>query len=227
MQAPLDPYRGFYFTRGAYSSDPYSFRGSSWAVDFEKADRQFLHVLLRTLNMDIAPCENPVRLDDPHLNRFPYVYMLEVGGMWLTPAEVQNFRDYLLKGGFAHIDDFWGPYEWANFEREIKRVLPEFPIVEIPLDHFIFRIVYPVREILTVPNEGNGCRGDPSRYSESGEEASVHGIFDDEGRLLVIITFNSDLGDAWEWAEQTCYPWDRANYAFQLGFNIITYAMSY
>jgi hypothetical protein len=230
MRPEPNPYRNFYFTRGAYSSDPFSWRGRTWSIDFEKADRQFLVVMERLLNIDAFECENPVRLDDPHFRRFPFVYMVEVGGMGLTQPEVEGLRNYLLAGGLAFVDDFWGTYEWDNFEREISRVLPEFPIVEIPPEHLIFRIVYPIEEVLQVPARGNTAGG-PEYYCEEcnagGRTPHLRGIFDDDGRLLVVISWNSDLGDAWEWAEQPDYPWDRSNYAFQLGFNVIVYAMTH
>lgn len=215
----------FYFTRGAYSSDPYSYRGSSWATDYEKADRQFMIVVERVLPIDAYSCENPILLDNPSLRRFPFLYMVEVGYMGMTPPEVEGLRSYLLQGGFLLADDFWGPYEWQNFEREMRKVFPEHKIVELPMDHLVFRIVYPVSEVLQVPSIGNARAG---QYAEcSGCVPHMRGIFDDTGRLMVAIAWNSDLGDAWEWAEQPDYPWDRSNYALQMGMNFILYAMTH
>ncbi len=226
-----NPHRNFYFTRGAYSSSPWSWRGRSWATDYPKADQQFIYVMQRTLGWDIFSCENPIRLDDPHLRSFPFLYMLEVGAMGLTPPEVEGLRNYLLAGGFLFIDDFWGEGQWANFEREIRQVLPGHSIEDIPMDHLIFRIVYPINEVLQVPNIGNGSTGNPAYYGECYRGGSctptVRGIFNEDGRLMVVIAHNSDLGDAWEWAEQPRYPYDRSNFAFSLAFNIIAYAMAY
>jgi hypothetical protein len=225
-----NPHQNFYFTRGAYSEGMRG-RGGSWSVDFPKADRQFLYVMERTLGWDVFPCENPIDLADPELRRFPFLYMLEVGDMALPPDELENFRNYLLAGGFVHIDDFWDVNEWANFEREIRRVLPEYDIVDVPLDHMIFKIIYPIDEILQVPNVGNGATGNPAYYAECRRNdpcvATVKGIFNEEGRLMVVMTHNSDMGDAWEWAEQPTYPYERSNYAFSFAFNIIAYAMVY
>lgn len=215
------PVHNFYFTRGRYSGSR-----NSWRIDFNKADRQFLVVLNRILELDAFPCENPVSLDDPALRNFPFLYMLEVGGMGLTRAQADGLRSYLLSGGFLLIDDFWGTNDWNNLARHMEVIFPEFPIVDIPMDHLIFRIVYPIDEVLQVPCE---CRtgGGPEFYYESdGYQAHLRGIFDSNGRLMVAIAWNSDLGDAWEWAEQPYYPWDRSNYAFQLAFNLITYSMT-
>ena len=226
-----NPHQSFYFTRGAYSSSPWSWRGRSWATDYPKADQQFVFVMQRTLDWDIYGCENPIRLDDPHLRRFPFLYVLEVGAMGLTDPEVEGLRNYLLSGGFLFVDDFWGPAEWENFEREITRVLPGHHLEEIPMDHLIFRIIYPIAEVLQVPNVQRGETGNPAYYGEcyygATCPATVRGIFDDDGRLMVVAAHNSDLGDAWEWAERPRYPFDRSNFAFSLAFNVIAYSMVY
>jgi hypothetical protein len=227
-----NPHQNFYFTRGAYTSGlQFGFGGGGrWSTDFPKADRQFLFVMERTLGWDVFPCENPINLADPYLRHFPFLYMLEVGRMAMTQPEIDNLRDYLLAGGFLMIDDFWDIDEWDNWERQIRQVFPNREIVDVPLDHMIFHIIYPIDEVLQVPNEGNGFTHNPALYGEcsySDCTPTVKGIFDDDGRLMVVMTHNSDLGDAWEWAEQPLYPYDRSNYAFSLAFNIIAYAMVY
>ncbi|MBI4538398.1 MAG: DUF4159 domain-containing protein [Gemmatimonadetes bacterium] len=216
----------FYFTRGVYSSGTSGYRRfDSWATDFPKSDRQFLIVLQRLVDIDAYELEHPVRLDDPELRRFPFLYLLEVGYLRMTPAEVKGLREYLLAGGFAMVDDFWGSREWANFEAEIRRVLPEYPIVEIPLDHPIFKMVYRIDEILQVPMIGNIRSG--RTWEQDGYVPHVRGIFDDQERLLVAINWNTDLGDAWEWAEQPDYPMKYSNFALQMGVNFVIYAMSH
>jgi hypothetical protein len=227
IETAQERHHAFYFTRGAYTSGRFGWgrRRGRWATDFPKADRQFLVVLDRLIGIDSFPCENLVTLDDPALRRFPFLYMLEVGYMGLTPAEVEGLRSYLLAGGFLLIDDFWGTEEWANFEYEIRRVLPEYPIVELPLDHEVFRTVYQIKEVLQVPSIGNVRWG--QYWERDGFTPHVRGIFDDDGRLLVGIVWNSDLGDAWEWAEQPIYPVDRSTFAFQMGINFIVYSMSH
>lgn len=224
--APVND-RAFFFTRGIYSSGRGwgGRRGGSWAVDWPKADRQFLVVLRRLIAIDAFPCENIVALDDPNLRRFPFLYMLEVGRMGLTPPEVEGLRSYLEAGGFLLIDDFWGSWQWENFEAEMRRILPQYRIVELPMDHAVFHMVYNVKEILQVPSINNARAG---RYWEQdGVTPFVRGIFNEKGRLIVGIVWNSDLGDAWEWAEQPDYPVDRSTFAFQMGVNFIVYAMSH
>jgi hypothetical protein len=216
----------FYFTRGIYSGwRGYGRRGGSWATDYPKADIQFLWGLKRLSNINAYDNENAVMLTDPDLRRYPFLYMLEVGYMQLTPPEVEGLRDYLAAGGFLFIDDFWGTYEWENFEWEIHKVLPGSQIVELSLDHPLFSTFYDIPEILQVPNVGNARRGITSE--RDGYVPHVRAIFDEEDRLLVLINWNTDLGDAWEWAEDPWYPLTYSNYAYQMAVNAIVYAMSH
>jgi hypothetical protein len=216
----------FRFTRAVYGGAYDGYFRRSWATDYPKADRQFMVGVRRLLShLDASEYENPVRLDDPELQRYPFLYAVEVGYMSLTEAEVQGLRRYLLAGGFLVVDDFWGSYEWANFESEIRRVLPGCRIEDLPPDHPLFSAFYDVKEFLQVPNVGNAMMG---RTSErDGYVAYYRGISDENGRLMVAINANTDLGDAWEWAERPEYPLKYSTFAFQMGVNFIVYGMSH
>jgi hypothetical protein len=233
----LDPHN-FYFTRAAYSSvsygrwggrggyGGYGRGGQSWQTDYPKADRQFLAVLKRLTGVDAYELEHPVRLDDPELRRFPFIYAVEVGHMDLTDEEVKGLHDFLMAGGFLVCDDFWGSREWAVFEENIHRVLPGYPIVDLPKDHPIFSSFYDVRDVIQVPNVQQGMDGGPT-YEQDGYDAHVRGIFDEKGRLLVVINWNTDMGDGWERAEQPRYPLRFSSYAYRMGANYIVYSMSH
>ena len=222
--------REFYFSRVRYRGFRgfYGRRGGSWAVDYPKADRIFLSFIDRLLpNLDAYEHEFVVTLAEPDLRRFPFLYALEVGAMSLSPEEIEGLRSYLLAGGFLVIDDFWGTREWQNFEYEMRQVLPEYDIVDLPIDHPIFTTFYEIEEIIQVPNIGSGVRG--GRTWECRERCFpvVRGIHDENGRLMVIINFNTDLGDAWEWADNPYYPLKYSTYAYEMGVNFIVYAMSH
>jgi hypothetical protein len=146
--------------------------------------------------------------------------------MNLTIEEIHGLRDYLNAGGFLIVDDFWGSYEWAQFEYNISQVLPGRPIVDLPLDHPLFSAYYDIDEIKQVPARGRGIRGRPT-WEADGITPYVRGIFDDDGRLMVVINWNTDLGDAWEWAEDPMYPLEYSTYAYEMGANMIVYAMSH
>jgi hypothetical protein len=215
----------FYWTRAVYSGwgrRGYR-RGGSWATDYPKGDRQFLVVLKRLVRLNAYDWENAVSLADPDLRRFPVLYAVEVGGMAMTPDEVEGLRGYLDAGGFLIVDDFWGPREWAQFEANIRAVYPDRPIVDIGLDHPIYSAYYDIEQVLQVPAIGRVYN--PAECY--GCYPQVKGMFDDKGRLSVIINFNTDLGDAWEWAESPAYPLEYSTYAYEMGANMIVYAMSH
>ena len=220
--------RAFYFTRGIYSDfgGRGRGRGGAWSTDYPKADLQFLTVLRRLTNLDAYESEHAMALDDPELRRYPFIYMLEVGFMDLTPAEATGLRDYLLAGGFAFVDDFWGTRQWANFERQMRMVLPEHRIVDLPLDHPIFSSFYNIREIVQVPAVDN-WRWRGRTHEQDGYEPHVRAIVDHDGRVLMMINWNTDIGDAWEWAEQPDYPLRFSTFAYQMGANAIVYSMSH
>lgn len=221
----------FYWTRAVYTGNRggrWGGRGGrgAWATDYPKGDRQFIVVLKRLVRLDAYDYENAVSLADPELRRFPLVYAVEVGHMNLTTEEIHGLRDYLNAGGFLIVDDFWGSYEWEQFEYNIRQVLPGRPIVDLPLDHPIFSAYYDIEEIKQVPALGRGIRGRPT-WEADGFTPYVRGIFDDDGRLMVVINWNTDLGDAWEWAEDPRYPLEYSTYAYEMGTNMIVYAMSH
>ncbi|MGI9629123.1 MAG: DUF4159 domain-containing protein [Longimicrobiales bacterium] len=215
----------FYFTRAAYSSGGgFGRRGASWATDYPKADRQFLTVLKRLTNLDAFGGEHAMLLTEPTLRRFPFLYALEVGRMNMGPAEIEALRGYLEAGGFLVIDDFWGTREWLQFEYQMGLVFPNRPIIDLDLDHPVFSTYYDIDEILQVPAYGNYRGG---TYERDGYVPHVRGIEDEDGRLMVMINWNTDLGDAWEWAEQPDYPLQYSTFAYQMGVNMIVYAMSH
>jgi hypothetical protein len=241
-----DRFYEFSFTRAIYSTDSRDRSGRNrgfggrnsgrgpWSTDYPKADCQFISVVKRLAGLDIFYDSNAINLDDSRVRNFPFLYALEVGedGGWsLSDAETLGLQDYLAAGGFLVIDDFWGTQEWRNFEREMTRILPEHPIVELPLDHEVFRIFYDIEEIIQVPNVGNGrsyAYGCMQCTSENdGYIPRVFGIHDEKGRLMVIINFNTDLGDAWEWAEVPDYPIKFSTHAFEMGVNMILYSMTH
>ena len=229
----------FYWTRAMYSSGSGGWgrfggrRGyRAWSTDYPKADYQFLVGLKRLLHIDAYDGINPVSLADPKLRNYPVVYAVEVGRMQLTQDEIHGLRDYLNAGGFLICDDFWGVQQWEQFERNIHAVLPGRDIVDLPLDHPLFSTYYQIDSIVQVPNVRNAeaiTLGYPGAHTSEygGVVPHVRGIFDDKGHLMVVINFNTDLGDAWEWAEDPMYPLVYSTYAWKLAANMIVYGMSH
>jgi hypothetical protein len=146
--------------------------------------------------------------------------------MGLTQPEADRLREYMLRGGFLVVDDFWGTYEWQSFYSQLKKIFPDREPEEVPLSHPMFHVFFDIDEILQVPNVNNGCRG--GRTSEGdGYIPYALAVFDDDRRPMMVISYNSDLGDAWEWADQPCYPHQFSGFAYRMGINFIIYSMTH
>ena len=226
--APSDPppeeRAEFTFLRLIFPS--HRVRGSNWAVDYPKADMQFLYGLRKISDFRFVNWRHlALPLDDPELFEHPFLYAVEVGHMNLSDEQVGRLREYLLRGGFLVVDDFHGNYEWNNFYRQIKRVFPEYEPIDLPLSHPIFHSYFDINELIQIPGLQFLFSG--RTWEKGGYRARFMGIEDEQGRLMVMINHNVDLGDAWEWAEVEMYPRRYATLAFQLGINYIIYAMTH
>lgn len=205
------------------------FRGieyGTWAIDFPDADMNFLRGVSRLTNIRVVSDPIVLRLDDEKIFDHPFLYMLEVGqdgGMALSPAEIENLREYLLRGGFLLIDDFWGQRQWDNFFAAFSQIFPDREIVELDPDHEIYHVYYDIDGPQMIPAL---YRTDD--YGEQGiNHASNHAILDDAGRIMVLINWNSDMGDGWEHTYHPAYPTRYANSAYQLGINYLMYSMTH
>ncbi len=199
----------------------------TWATDYPEADYKFMYGIKRLSGVRVKEDENPIRIMDEKLFQYPYVYAVEVGYMNLSIPEAERLREYLLRGGFMHADDFWGLYEFRNFQREIAKVFPDRQMEELPLTHEIFHTFYDVNTVMQIPNVSNACRGGRTWEDPSDTRPRIFGIKDDQERLMVVVTYNSDLGDAWEWMDEPCYPAAFSGQAYRMGLNFIIYAMSH
>jgi hypothetical protein len=199
---------------------------NSWTTDWPKSDRQFILGVQRLTNIRIAQEGKVVDLTDPDLFQYPFLYSVECGHWNLTDSEIAGLREYLKRGGFLFCDDFWGTYEWEVFRQNIFRVLPDAQISELPLSHPVFHSYYDIGELVQIPNVGLAISSTRT-YEQDGYVPHCRGIFDEKDRLMVIINWNTDLGDAWEWADLPEFPARFSTYAYKVGINAIVYAMSH
>jgi len=214
------------YTRSWSSFGSWTQGMSSWTQDYPRADRHFSQALRRLTRIHVRSVEQPVNLDDgDDVYNWPFLYAVQTGEWNLTNAEADRFRDFLLRGGFFMCDDFWGSFEWGVFEQSMKRVFPDRPIVDIENSDAIFHTIYDLDDRYQVASMGSAARG--RTWKCEGCEARWRGIYDDKGRLMVAICFNSDVGDSWEWADAPYYPEKYAALGIRIGVNYVVYAMTH
>jgi hypothetical protein len=226
----------FSFCRVMFSGSGMGY-GGGWWVDYPRADVNLsirLSELTKT-QVGMEPSGEPnhlvVRLTDPELFQCPFIMMTEVGSAYFSPEEALKLRDYLLKGGFLWADDFWGSAAWEHWASEFSKVLPpaEYPMRDLPPDHALFRSQFNVTRVPQIPsiNFWMGTGGTSERGSDS---ATPHarGVSGRDGRLMALITFNTDIGDSWEREGDDpnyFYTFSVDGYAF--GINALLYALSH
>jgi hypothetical protein len=136
---------------------------------------------------------------------------------------MKKLRDYLLRGGFFMADDFHGTVEWQVFEERIRKAFPDRPIVEIPDNDPIFHTMFDLDDRYRVTGAEHLRVG----YKLDGKDVHWRGIYDDHGRVMVAISFNSDLGDSWEWSNDPRYPQKFSDLGMRIGVNYVIYAMTH
>jgi hypothetical protein len=221
----------FTFVRIRYNSH---WRRWNWATDYPHSDLNFSYRLQELTSLEVNPDGKILELTDPRLFDYPFIYIIEPGNMWLSDPEATALRKYLLNGGFLMVDDFWGYREWEGFESEFRKVFPKRELRELPIEHPIFHCVFDLQEKPQVPAMQNAIRGREEgitwEWRKPGSKTVQYkGVFDDEGRMMCIICFNTDLGDGWEregedewyfkeFSEKKSYP---------MGINIVFYALTH
>ncbi|MGO9898082.1 MAG: DUF4159 domain-containing protein [Bryobacteraceae bacterium] len=198
---------------------------SIWTQDYPRADRHFSLALRRLTRIQVRSVEQPVNLDEGDVYDWPWLYAVQPGHWQLTDAQAKSMREFLLRGGFFMADDFWGPEEWNIFMAGMHRVFPEREVVELENRDPIFHTVYDLDNRYQVASEGSVQRG--RSWKCEGCPDHWRGIFDDHGRLMVAITFQSDVGDSWEWADSPYYPEKYAALGIRIGVNYVVYAMTH
>jgi hypothetical protein len=197
-----------------------------WTIDYPVAEQNLSR---RVRSVTAIQVNDPVvvTLEDPDLWNQPWLYIVEPGTMRLKDAEVANLREFLLRGGTVTFDDFHGPIEWENLERELRRVFPDRRIVDLPMSHPIFRCFYQIDEYPQTPGLGSFLQG--RTWEKGGFEARLRAIEDDHGRAMVLINWNTDMGDGWEWSNAAEYPGYAAYTAkaYRMQINAIVYALTH
>ncbi len=205
----------FFFVRLKYSCGR-SCRGG-WTTDYPDAEIHVLPGISRLTRVATGERGRIVSLNDDLVMDYPWLYAVEVGQWYLNDQEAAILREYLDRGGFLMVDDFWGSYEWAAFAESMLRVFPDRPIIDLAENHPLLHVLYDLDQRTQIPGRG-GQRGETPRW---------RGIFDDDDRLMVAINFNMDMGDAWEHADDPWYPEPMTALAYRFAVNYLIYAMTH
>ena len=218
----------FTFARIRYNSHYYG-SGGGWSTDYRDADLNLSLRLHQLTSLQVDPEGKVIDLTDPDLFNYPFVYIVEPGRLEFSEEEVLILRKYLLNGGFLMVDDFWGVMEYQNFYEQIKLVLPNREPVELPADHPIFHCVFDLKEKPQIPGVRVWLQWGVTYEREDAKVVEYKGIFDDKGRMMVVICHNTDNGDGWEEeaTNQEYFKQFSEKYAYPLAINIFFYAMTH
>lgn len=192
-------------------------QGPPWSHDYPEAGQHFSKILseLSKLQVNLDMDEYIFSFDDPNLLKYPFAYLCEVGFMTLSDEEIKGMREYLLRGGFLLVDDFAGNRDWQNFEYYVKQALPEFEIKPLDINHPIFNCFFSIKSL------------DVSSYRSRGRRAEFLGVEDKTGRLMMVINYNYDVSDYWQWSNDPFQPIVDTNEAYKFGVNYVFYALTH
>jgi hypothetical protein len=233
----LNPVRVVYDSEGGMNEAYYPYDGRLWArweTDFPQGDDNLCRRLAQITRIHVNDRAFSRMLTAGDLGDFPMLYMSDVGYMVLTKQERIALRRYLLNGGFVWVDDFWGDAEWRQFAKVMADILPGREWQILSGDHPILRNVFELDALPQIPAlpfaSPVGGTSEPERAHKlpagSMDEAQMRAWLDDDGRIMVLATHNTDVGDGWE--REAYGEWYFETFStksYMVGVNVIVYAM--
>jgi Domain of unknown function (DUF4159) len=206
-------------TRFGFWDDP-------WAIDAPAAEQNLSRRLQTTTSIDVG---EPIAmaLDDPRLWQYPWLYLVEPSNVIMSDTEAATLREFLLRGGTITMDDFHGSFEWELTARWLAKVFPDREIVDLSPPHPIYTSFYQLDRYPQVPGVGSFLNG--RTWEKGGYTARLRAILDDSGRPMVLLNWNTDMGDGWEWSNADEFPgylkWTTV--AYQMMINEIVYSLTH
>ena len=211
-----------------------------WQADCSESEPHFIAAMKRLTLLDTNEDSQSISLLDERVFDFPLLYIVEAGFASFSQVEADTLREYLLRGGFLLVDDFHGSYQYEQFERWMGQVFPAREIVDIPSDHEIFNVHFAIDEFIQIPGLRALCLNPGETWelpimksaavresNASRQQPRWRGVMDDEGRVMAIVNWNMDLGDAWEHADMEEYSALYTATAYRLGVNYVIYGMTH
>jgi len=211
-----------------------------WQADCSESEPHFIAALQRLTRLDTNTESQSISLLNDNIFDYPLLYVVEAGFASFGDEETDNLKEYLLRGGFLLVDDFHGSYQWEQFRRWIGKVFPEREIVDLPSDHEIFHVHFDIDEFIQIPGLRALCLNPGETWelpitkgpsvvesNASRQQPRWRAILDDDGRIMVMVNWNMDLGDAWEHADMEEYDALYTATAYRLGVNYVIYGMTH
>jgi hypothetical protein len=232
----------FHFLRLEYTDLPqyhrnfgYSSRDGTgtgwWLMDWPAAENHFTTGLQRLTRIETGDPRH-LRLTDNRIFDYPWIYATQTGWWDLTDAETVRLREYLLRGGFLVVDDFWGPEQWDVFRQTMNRVFPNRPITDLEESDSVMHVLYDIgkKDLTFIPGSRHlrrGPGGTVQIVQPEGTRPAWRAMYDDKNRMVVAVNFNTDVADAWEFADVPYYPEAMTTLAYRYGINYVIYSMTH
>src|SRR5438270_7185167 len=202
-----------------------------WLVDWPAADNHFTRGIERLTRIDTGDPRHHLLTDD-QLFDYPWIYATQTGWWGLSDAETKRLGEYLLRGGYLVVDDFWGPECWEIFRQTMERVLPNRPITDLAQSDAVMHVLYDIQEkdLTFIPGSRHlrrGYDGAVQVVQPAGQFPAWRAIYDEKDHMVVAVNFNTDVGDAWEFADVPYYPEAMTTLAYRYGINYIVYSMTH
>ena len=190
--------------------------GPPWMHDYPRAERNFLKILLEVTSVETTPDSYLILdLDDERIFNYPFLYVSEPGYWNATPREIANLGEYFKRGGFVVFDDFRGSAELNTLVSVMRRVDPEGSFRKLTPEDSVFHCFYDIEALDMV-----------APYRVPGKP-TFYGWFDRDGRLEAVANHNNDIGDYWEWSDDSINPIAYSNEAYKFGINYVIYSLTH
>ena len=189
--------------------------GPPWSHDWPRAEEHLMKIVSEVTRLDVNPGGHIISFQSDECFKYPIAYLCEVGYMDLSDEEAHRMAEYLLRGGFLIVDDFRGEREWRNFRYQMRRVFPDRSLEELPRNHPIWTCFYDISDLAIEPPY--------SRFFTP----QYFGISDDNDRLMMVVDYNNDISEYWEWSNDPIMPIEESNEAYKYGVNYVMYALTH
>ena len=243
----LVPQHEFTFSRLIFADNPVAVHELGdyvgfphWQADCSDSDPHFISAIKRMTRINTNNHSQSISMSDPAIFDYPAIYMVEAGFASFTTPEAQRLREYLLRGGFLLVDDFHGSYQWSKFLEWMGKVFPDRKVVDLPKSHEIFHVHFDIDKFVQIPGLRALCLNNGATWERpmskagtviesntSRQQPAWRAILDDDGRVMVMINWNVDLGDAWEHADMEEYASAYTSTAYRLGVNYMIYSLTH